>query len=202
MQRISLLVLMVFMMVAGFVAFIALTDKPAVNPFKKPEAQTGEAASGGPFTLINTEGKTVNNTDFRGKYMLVYFGYSSCPDICPADLLNISSVLKALGSDADKLSAIFITVDPERDTKEQLKTYMENFDPHIIALTGSNEAIAQAAKSYRVFYQKVGEVEGMGYMMDHTAITYLMDKEGHYLTHFTNGTASEAVTAKIRPYLQ
>lgn len=202
MQRISLLLLMVFMMIAGFVAFIAFTDKPVTNPFKKPKAEVGEAAIGGPFTLINPEGKTVKDEDFRGKYMLVYFGFTSCPDICPADLLNISSVLKALGSDADKLSAIFITVDPERDTEEQLKTYMENFDPRIIALTGSEEAIAEAAKSYRVFYQKVGEVEGMGYMMDHTAITYLMDKEGHYLTHFTNGTASGEITAKIRPYLQ
>lgn len=202
MQRVTLLILMVVMMVGAFIAFITLTDKPAVNPFSKKEAaQVGEAAIGGAFTLTNQNGEQISNTDFSGKFMLVYFGYSFCPDVCPADLLTITSAMQALGEDADNIAPIFITIDPERDTVEQLHLYMQNFDPRITALTGSAEEIADAAKAYRVYYQEAESEDTEQYLMDHTAITYLMDKNGKYLSHFPHGTDSTVMAEKLQNYI-
>lgn len=198
-NRIALFLLMLVMMIGSFVAFMTLTKKPEVNPFSKKEVtHTGTPAIGGAFTLTNQSGKTVSDADFRGKYMLVYFGYTFCPDVCPADLLTISSAMQALGEDADKIAPVFISVDPERDTVEQLHTYMQNFDPRITALTGSREDIAKVATEYKVYYQKV-ENQGLAdYLIDHTAITYLMDKDGKFLTHFSHATSTDAMVKKIQ----
>lgn len=198
-QRAGLIFLMVFMMVAAFVAFITLTGKPAINPFKRPDTNDN-ITIGGPFTLINQEGKEVKDSDFEGKYRLVYFGYTFCPDVCPADLLTLSATMQALGNDANKIAPIFITIDPERDTIEQLQQYMQNFDPRITALTGSKEAIAQAANGYKVYYQEVEDQKMTGYLMDHSAIIYLMDPRGRYLTHFPHGTNAELIVEKIKHY--
>lgn len=197
MQRIALLVLMVFMMAAAFIAFITLTGKPALNPFAKPETNQGEATIGGTFTLTDQHGKTVSDKDFRGKYMLVYFGYSYCPEICPTDLLTISQTMAGLGADADRVAPVFITIDPERDTVEQLRTYMQNFDPRITALTGAKDIIAKVQQSYKVYSHKSEDTGASEYLMDHSAITYLMDTNGKYLDHFPHGTSSTAMVAKI-----
>ncbi len=162
---------------------------------------TGNAAIGGPFQLVDSNNQPVTDADFRGKLMLVYFGFTFCPDICPTDLLVISNVIEKLGEDASKVAPIFISVDPERDTPEHLKTYMENFNPNITALTGAPEAIADVAKEYKVYYKRIDDGTTKDYLVDHTAIKYLMDKDGNFITHFPPNVEVDAIVAKIKENL-
>jgi protein SCO1/2 len=160
-------------------------------------------AVGGPFTLVNQDGKPVTNADFRGKYMLIYFGYTFCPDVCPTALTEVGQALDKLGKDADKLVPIFITVDPERDRPVHLKEYVAFFHPRMQGLSGSVEQVASAAKAYRVYYAKARE-KGSGdddYLMDHTSITYLMGPDGKFLAHFGHGTSADAIAERIRKLL-
>ncbi|WP_045364519.1 SCO family protein [Methyloceanibacter caenitepidi] len=163
---------------------------------------SGQALIGGPFELVGKDGKTVTDKDFRGRYMLVFFGFTHCPDICPAELQVMSAALDELGDKADKVVPIFITVDPERDTPELVTAYVENFGPNFVGLTGSPEAIANAAKAYRVTYQKFQE-EGAGdnYSVDHSALLYLMGPDGTFVTHFPYGTSPEKMAETLRRYL-
>jgi protein SCO1/2 len=134
--------------------------------------------------------------------MLIYFGYAFCPDACPTALQAMTVALNKLGPAGDAVVPIFITVDPERDTPEQLKRYAENFHPRLVALTGTAQQVAAAATAYRVYYakQKDANVTG-GYLMDHTSIIYLMGRDGRYLSHFTHATAPEAIAAEIEKQL-
>jgi protein SCO1/2 len=157
------------------------------------------AAIGGPFKLIDHNGQTVTEADFKGRPFLVFFGFTRCPDICPTTLFDVSEVLRALGKDADRVRALFITVDPERDTPAVLKDYLSSFDPHLAGLTGEPEAIAAVAKAYRVYFKKVPLDQG--YTMDHTAIVYLMDKEGRFVAPFSLKRTTEAAAADLRRYL-
>jgi protein SCO1/2 len=160
------------------------------------------AAIGGPFKLINQDGRTVTDQDFKGKPFLVFFGFTHCPEICPATLFEISEVLRKLGPDAARTHALFITVDPEQDTPKALKDYLSSFDPHMSGLTGDAEAIAAGAKAYRVVYRKV-QLEQGGYTMDHTAIIYLMDKQGRFVVPFSSTLkrGSEAAATELRKHL-
>jgi protein SCO1/2 len=158
------------------------------------------AQIGGPFRLIDQNGKTVTDQDFRGKPLLVFFGFTHCPDVCPTTLFDISEVMKSLGPDADRIGAAFITVDPGRDTVASLKDYLSSFDPHVRALTGDAAALATVAKEYRVYYKKV-PLDGGDYTMDHTAIVYLMDKDGHFVSPFSLKRKPEASAAELRKYL-
>ena len=170
--------------------------------FHVPSQQTtssGTATVGGPFTLVDQQGRTVTDETFRGRWMLVFFGFTHCPDVCPTALNDMSAVLAELGAAADKVQPIFITVDPERDTVEAMSQYVANFDPRIVALTGTPEQIAQAAKAYRVYYKKVPQ--GDDYTMDHTGILYLMDPQGRFMTHFTPNTPPADMAARIRKLL-
>jgi protein SCO1 len=165
---------------------------------------TGTALIGGPFTLVDQNGKTVTDRDFRGKYMLIFFGFTNCPDICPAELQVMSAALDALGSKADEVVPVFVTLDPERDTSEVVGTYVKNFGKNFVGLTGSPSAIANAAKAYRVTYSKFeynGKDVNYRYSIDHSALVYLMDKDGQYLTHFTYGTPASKMTETMRSYL-
>jgi protein SCO1/2 len=164
-------------------------------------AITGKALVGGPFRLTAQDGRTVSDADFRGKYMLVLFGYTFCPDVCPAELQVASAALQKLGPKADRIQPIFITIDPERDTAAVLKDYMANFDPHFLGLTGSPEAIAGAARAYRVYYARAKD-DGSGgggqdYLMDHTSIMYLMGPNGDFVKHFPYGTDPDALAAGL-----
>lgn len=170
--------------------------------FRAPSQQTtssGTATVGGPFTLVDQQGRTVTDETFRGRWMLVFFGFTHCPDVCPTALNDMSAVLAELGTAADKVQPIFITVDPERDTVEAMSQYVANFDPRIVALTGTPEQIAQAAKAYRVYYKKMPQ--GDDYTMDHTGILYLMDPQGRFMTHFTPNTPPADMAARIRKLL-
>jgi protein SCO1/2 len=158
------------------------------------------AAIGGPFQLIDQDGRKVTDEDFRGRPFLVFFGFTHCPEICPTTLFEISEILRKLGPDADRVRALFITVDPERDTPKVMKDYLSNFDPHLSGLTGDPDAIAAVAKAYRAIFRKVPLDEG-GYTMDHTAIVYLMDKQGRFVSPFSLKRTAEASAAELRKHL-
>ena len=168
-----------------------------------PAVQTsGKALIGGPFTLVDQTGKTVTDQDFRGRYMLVFFGFTHCPDICPAELQVMSASLDALGPKADSVVPIFITLDPERDTQAAMAAYVKNFGPRFVGLTGSSEQIAAAAKAYRVAYSKFQQDKtSSDYSIDHSALVYLMGKDGEYITHFAYGTPASQMTETLRRYL-
>jgi protein SCO1/2 len=157
---------------------------------------------GGSFALTDQFGKPRTDGDFRGQYMLVFFGFTNCPDICPIELQTMTDALDQLGADAAKVTPIFITVDPARDTPEALRDYVANFHPRLVALTGTPEAVGAVAKSYRVFYAKAtggnAPSDPAAYIMDHTAIVYLMGPDGRYLTHFSPGTAADAMAQGVR----
>ena len=158
------------------------------------------AAIGGPFQLLDQDGRTMTDQDLKGRPFLVFFGYTHCPDVCPTTLFELSEVLRSLGPDADRVRALFITVDPERDTTGAMKDYVSNFDPHMMGLTGDPAAIAAVAKEYRVYYKKVPLKDG-SYTMDHTALVYLMDKDGHFVSPFNMKRTPEAAAADLRRYL-
>lgn len=158
---------------------------------------------GGPFTLIDHDGKTVTNADFQGHLMLVYFGYTYCPDVCPTALTGIAEALDILADGADEITPIFITVDPERDTPEGMADYVDVFHPRMVGLSGSVEQTTAAARAYRVFFAKVQEEDGgpEDYLMDHSAYTYLMDRQGKFLTHFPHGADPTVMAKDIAQYL-
>jgi len=158
----------------------------------------GREPVGGPFSLIDQSGKIRTNEDFRGKLMLIYFGFTYCPDICPTDLQNIGLALDQLGPDGDKVQPLFITLDPERDTAEHLKEYLSLFHSRIIGLTGDAAAIGAAADAFKVYYARVSNKQGDDYTIDHTAFIYLMGVDGNYLGFFPPGTSSDRIAETLR----
>ena len=160
----------------------------------------GEVRIGGSFALTGMHGQPVRDTDFRGRLMLVYMGYSHCPDICPATLDTLGRSLDLLGPDAAKVAMIFISLDPKRDTPQVLRRYMDAFNPRIIALTGTPAAIADATKAYKVFSAKAAVSEG-NYLVDHSGFLYLMDRNGKYVTHFDSGVTPEAIVKAVKQEL-
>jgi cytochrome oxidase Cu insertion factor (SCO1/SenC/PrrC family) len=163
---------------------------------------TGTALVGGPFTLTDQDGRKVTEKDFLGKYLLVFFGYTYCPDLCPTELQVMSAALDSLGAKADAIQPVFISFDPERDTQEVLKQYVSNFHPRLMGLTGSPEEIAAAAKAYRVYYSKVPNSSAPDtYLMDHSTITYLMDPQGKFLKHFSYSTDSASLAKALEQAL-
>ncbi len=192
----SRIALVVSAFLAGLVLFLGVifVVGRGVNPIT-PAA----AAIGGPFTLTDQNGKPSSDQDLKGKPFLVFFGFTNCPDVCPTTLFEVSEVMRALGPDADRTAALFITVDPERDTADKLKDYLSSFDPHVRGLTGGLDAITAVEKSYRVYAKKV-PIDG-GYTMDHTAIVYLMDKQGRFVAPFNLKRKPEEAAADLRKYL-
>jgi len=167
-----------------------------------PSEDYGEARVGGVFTLTDTHGNTIRDTDFRGRLMLVYMGYSHCPDICPMTLTVMSEAMKALGPNARKIAVIFISLDPERDTPQALGSYLNSFDPRIIGLTGSSKAINEAAKAYKVFYKKSSTPGAGSYLVDHSGFLYLMDGNGRYIMHFGPDVKADGLVRAIREHFQ
>lgn len=153
------------------------------------EVSTGKALIGGPFSLIDQTGKRVTDKDFHGKTMLVFFGFTHCPDICPSGLQVMTAGLEALGDAAKDVIPVFITLDPERDTPQMLAEYVRSFHPRLMALTGTKEDVTAAAKAYRVYYQKVpSETAPNDYTIDHSAIFYIIDANGTYKSHIPHTT--------------
>lgn len=169
----------------------------------QPMAAKGESTAliGGPFTLSDRDGKPVTDKDFAGKYMLVYFGFTHCPDICPTGLLLIENVLDQLGSDA--IVPLFITLDPDRDTPKVIGDYVAHFGERIVGLSGTPEQIKQVAEAYKVYYRKVEDAEAPGdYMIDHSGYLYLMGPDGKYLAHFPHNISESALKDGLAKFVR
>jgi protein SCO1 len=158
------------------------------------------AAIGGPFQLTDQAGQTVTEKSMQGHPTLVFFGFTHCPDVCPTTLFEMSEVLKAMGKDADRVNAYYISVDPERDTQAAMKEYLSSFDPRLRGLTGSPEAIAKVLSEYRVYAKKVPLKDG-DYTMDHTALVYLMDRDGKFVAPFNINRKPEDAATDLKRYL-
>jgi len=161
----------------------------------------GTAAVGGPFTLVDHTGKQRTNRDFEGAFALIYFGYTFCPDVCPTALQVMSQAIDRLSPEAQKkITPIFITIDPERDTVKELGVYIDNFHPRMVGLTGTTQQIAKAARAYRVYYgrSKSGGNDTSDYLMDHSSIVFLLDSKGAYVTHFTHATPPEKMAEMLK----
>ena len=180
---------------AGVFLALALRDNP-----RGAAGTVLASAIGGPFRLTDQNGKTVTDADLKGKWSLVYFGYTHCPDACPTALNDISIALEDLGTKRDAVRPVFITVDPERDTPEALKAYVTSFDAPILALTGTPEQVAQAAKGYRVYYAKHPEAGGE-YSMDHSSVIYVMDPQGRFTASFTHESTPEQIAERLKKLL-
>lgn len=158
----------------------------------------GQATVGGPFQLVDQDGKRVTEQDFRGKFMLVYFGFIYCPDVCPTALQVMAAALDKLGAKAERITPVLITVDPERDTPTQLALYVKSFHPRLVGLTGSPQEVEAAAKAYRVYFKKAPDPKSTaGYTMDHSSIVYVMGPDGQYRTHFTHTTNPDVMADRL-----
>jgi protein SCO1/2 len=191
----------ILLMLAGFLAGVAsIVLIIVLVSGRDPVPSAGASTIGGPFSLIDQDGRPVTDKDLRGRPFLVFFGFTHCPDVCPTALFEISEVLGKLGPDAQRVSALFVTVDPERDTPAQMKDYLSSFNPHLVGLTGDPAAITAVAKEYRVYVKKVPLDHG-DYTMDHTALVYLMDKDGRFVAPFNLKRSTEDAAADLRRYL-
>ncbi|MGF7159019.1 protein SCO1/2 [Rhodoligotrophos appendicifer] len=200
-SRLSLAILLSFVVALLVGAAVFLYMPTATNT---TVTSTGKALVGGPFTLTDQDGKRVSDADFRGKYMLVYFGYTFCPDVCPTELQVMTSAIGQMDkAQADRVQPIFITVDPERDTVENMKLYVSNFGERLIGLTGSAEDVTTATKAYRIYSSKVKDDGSTAeYLMDHTSLVFLMGPQGDFLRVFSYGTDAETMAKGITEELQ
>jgi protein SCO1/2 len=192
-----------FAAVLGGLAILGVAAILTLGLRDSPRGVAGTAlasAIGGSFRLTDQNGKTVTEADLRGKWSLIYFGYTHCPDACPTALNDMSIALDDLGAKRGAVRPVFITVDPERDTPETLKAYVTSFDAPILALTGTPEQVAQAAKGYRVYYAKHPEAGG-DYSMDHSSVIYVMDPEGRFTASFTHESTPEQIAERLKKLL-
>ena len=165
------------------------------------ELMSGKAQVGGPFTLIDQHGKRRSLSDFRGKLVLLYFGYTFCPDVCPTDLLAVARLMELMGVDADKVQPVFVTLDPARDSAAVLRAYAAAFHPRFVALRGTEVETRRVATLYKTYYEKVGPVGSNNYVIDHTAFIYLIDRDGRYVAFFPPGTTPERMQVMVREAL-
>jgi protein SCO1 len=193
-SRASQIFVVVGAFVAGLVIFLG------VILFATGQFSGSGGAIGGPFKLTGNDGRPISNETFKGKPYLVFFGYTHCPDVCPTTLFDMSQVMAALGKDADRAAGLFITVDPERDTPAVMKDYLSNFDPHLLGATGDLKTIEKVEKEFRVYAKKVPIKDG-DYSMDHSAVIYLMDKEGRFVAPFNLKRKPAESAAALRKYM-
>lgn len=158
------------------------------------------AAIGGPFQLVDQSGQTVTEKNLQGRPSIIFFGFTHCPDVCPTSLFEMSEVLRAMGKDADRVNAFFVSVDPERDTPTAMKDYLSSFDPHLKGLTGDAKEVTKITSAYRVYAKKVPLKDG-DYTMDHTALIYLMDRDGRFVAPFNLKRTPEEAAADLKRYL-
>lgn len=173
-----------------------------LRPGAEQSAGTGQVSIGGAFDLVDQNGQPVSDRTYAGKLMLVYFGFTNCPDICPTGLQTIAIALDQLGTTADGVTPILITVDPERDTPPVMKEYVQAFHERLVGLTGTPEQVAAVARAYRVYYQKVALKDlALGYSVDHSGFIYLMDGQGRYLSHFRHDATPEQIAERVKSRL-
>jgi len=186
--------------VAAFGASLLVGLIVMLSAFGGMRSVATPAAIGGPFQLTDQSGDTVTEKDLQGRPTLIFFGFTHCPDICPTSLFEISEVLRAMGEDADRVNAYFISVDPDRDTASAMKDYLSSFDPHLKGLTGDPAAVQKVLTEYRVYAKKVPLKDG-DYTMDHTALIYLMDRDGRFVAPFNVNRKPEEAAADLKRYL-
>ena len=194
---------------AGALGFAAVIASSALSQEPDPDRAArlmddlmwGRSHVGGPFTLIDHTGKQRTDADFRGKLLIVYFGYTTCPDICPTELMQIGLAVDKLGAAGDEVQPLFISVDPERDTPAVLAPYVAQFHPRLIGLTGTPQQIRSVADSYKAYYAKYTPPDGAIYLIDHTGFVYLVGRDGQYAGFFPPGTTADRMIEIIRPLL-
>jgi protein SCO1/2 len=181
-------------LLAAALAVVLLTGWPS-GPFPNPSV-----AIGGPFALVDQNGVAISEKTFLGKPTAYFFGYTHCPEACPTTLMDMTDRLAALGADGDRFNVVFITIDPERDTPKTLKSYLESFDPRIVAATGTPDEIAKTIKEFRAYVRRVGE--GENYSFDHSTAVYLMDAKGRLVTLIDYQEPRDSALSKLRRALQ
>jgi protein SCO1/2 len=195
-------------LLATAAAWWLLARTPAPAPERRADAarlmselMSGKHPVGAPFALSDPEGRRVALADFRGKLVLLYFGYATCPDVCPTDLANIGQLVRDLGAQGDEVQPLLVTLDPARDTPEVLRAYAAAFHPRFLALRGSEDEVRRVATDYKVFFEKVPLPGTETYAIDHAAYTFLLDREGRFATLFPPGTPAERMAAMVREQL-
>jgi protein SCO1/2 len=204
-SRKALLLALLIGLAAGIMTAVVIAIVPGGSAPSSTTAQTsaGRAAIGGPFSLTDASGKTVTEKDFAGKPMLVFFGFTNCPDVCPAGLQVLAAALDLLGDKAQGVTSLFITVDPERDTPELVGKYAKSFHPRIVGLSGTPEQVAGAVKAYRVYARKQPSEGGAAdYNMDHSSFFYLMDASGAYVKHFPHNVDAAKLADDVAAQIQ
>ena len=187
-------------LVAGIVlaAIAVFAVRLALDPDGPPAVQ----AIGGPFTLVDHNGRPVSDRDFQGRLLLVYFGFTNCPDMCPLAMQEVAVALDALGAASKDVQPLLVTVDPERDSPATMKRYVAQFHPAILGLTGTKEQTDAAARAYRVYAARAkGDSVEHHYSVDHTGLIYVMGKDGKYLAHFASGTSGATMAERLRRWL-
>ncbi|HEX3971696.1 MAG TPA: SCO family protein [Stellaceae bacterium] len=199
-RRVLLVASIAALLIAGGMLALMMVETRANHPTATASNSTAGAAVGGPFTLVNGDGKPVTDRDYRGKLLLVYFGYTFCPDVCPTTLNNIAQALVQLGTQADAVTPVFISVDPKRDTPKVIGSYVKSFDPRIVGLTGSDAQIAAVAKEYHVYYAPQPGQNG-DYLVDHSSLVYIMDRDGKFLKVFAGSLSGVEMADAIKPFV-
>lgn len=189
-----------FIMASLFWSGLAVAAEQPSAAQMMDDLMYGRGSVGGPFTLTDHAGRQRSDSEFRGRLMIVYFGYTSCPDVCPGDLMAITQALDAMGPAAEDIQPVFITIDPERDTKG-LADYVSAFHHGLIGLTGSREEIRKVANSYKAFYVRVPDDGSRDYSIDHAGVIYLMGRRGEYLGFMPPQTNPDRLTEILRKYL-
>ena len=187
------------MIIAAFaMAALALTQWPSKGPIG-----SGTALIGGPFTMVNQKGEKITEQNFKGHYTIYFFGFTFCPDVCPTELQVLAAALKELGPDALRITPVFVSIDPDRDTPKIMSEYVANFDPRLVGLTGSPEQVAAMAKAFHVFYQKVpNPKDPKDYEIDHSSIIYLMAPGGTFVKHFPYITDAKVLASDLKKVLE
>ena len=194
---ITILATLIVATVAVLAVFLFYTDA------RDPGNGTGTPTVGGPFEMVGGDGKPVRSADFAGKYMLVFFGYTNCPDICPAALVTIAEAFETLPKDAlDAFRGVFISVDPERDKPAELAEFTSSFHENIVGLTGTRANIDAAVKAYKAFYRIQKSEDPEFYPVDHSSLIYLMGRDGHYITHFSHRTEVDRIVSVLKEQLK
>ena len=196
-SRPKLILASILILLSVLIAALALSTLNSVK------GGSGTALIGGPFTMLNEKGEIVTEKTYAGKYMLLFFGFTNCGDICPTELQVIAAAFSEMGATSDVITPILVTVDPERDTPQVMAEYVKNFHPRLQGLTGSAEQIAQFAKIYHIYFQKVPDLKNpANYTMDHSSILYLMGPDGKFIKHFTYTTDAKNLAERLKKVLQ
>ena len=201
MKRQSLIIAFVVFLVIAIGGALFLFRDAGTSPPAPPAnpTTTGEALIGGPFSLVAQDGRRVTDGDLKGRFALVYFGYTHCPDMCPLGLEKVTRAMELLPpAAAERVQPVFITFDPARDTPEVMRAYAASFHPRLLALTGSEAEVQGALKAYRVYARKADDANAGGeYLVDHSTFTYVMGPDGRYLAHFSHGTTAEEMAKRL-----